>query len=119
MDFLLGQTKAGQSCLRGRGEDSVRKPGRAGFGKPVAEQMVRDYFQEPELVSFHGQIIQKAGQIIQEGPVFFGPSPGAQDHGFLAAVGRGPQPFPLTLNILGCSHSGSGLGPSPLYYARG
>lgn len=30
----------------------MRKPGRARFGKPVAEQMVRDYFQEPELVSF-------------------------------------------------------------------
>ena len=50
--FSSGKNKAGQSCLRGRGEDSVRKRGRARSGKPVAEQMVRDYFQEPELVSF-------------------------------------------------------------------
>lgn len=30
----------------------MREPGRASFGKAVAGQMVRDYFQEPGLVSF-------------------------------------------------------------------
>lgn len=52
MVFPLRQTKAGKNCLRGRWEESVEGSKTVHFRKPVAEQMVRDYFQELGLVSF-------------------------------------------------------------------
>lgn len=57
LGFPPQQTKSAKSCLPGRGED--RKPGRTTFGKPVSEQMVRDNFQEPGLVSFQSWTSQR------------------------------------------------------------
>lgn len=52
MNFPLRQTKAGKSCFQGLWEQSVEGTETVYFRKPVAEQMVRDYFQELRLVSF-------------------------------------------------------------------